>query len=146
VALGLGTLAIGMGTLFAGAMDGAARKTVQLDARITATVSTARGDRVVITSGPRYLSLRNTTLRELVAMAYDVAPHSVEGDDAWLDSQRYDIHAEIRDALIDDEVEPAALRHAVNELLASNFNLQVHVNQRCQQPCGRRALIANASP
>jgi uncharacterized protein (TIGR03435 family) len=72
-----------------------------------------------------------------------VPPGNVEGGGDWLDAPRYDIRAELDDALSDPEdFEPAALRGAVLQLLASRFDLRVHVNQRCEAPCGRRALAA----
>jgi beta-lactamase regulating signal transducer with metallopeptidase domain len=148
------TLGVGMGTLFAGAVDGAARLRQQIDrdtlmlrnANLTLQPSTARGDDMELVTGDHEVVVRNATLRELVALAYDVSPGSVKGGGDWLDAPRYDVRAEVRDTRIRDDFEPVALRGAVNEILASRFDLQVHVNQRCQQPCGRRALLANHSP
>ncbi len=154
VLLCLCTLAVGIGTLLAGAVEGEARLRQQIDraaqafrsARITVALApdAADGSLELIAEG-RQVIIRNSTLRELVALAYDVTPGSIKGGGEWLDAPRYDIRAEVRDALMDDDFEPAALRGAVNEILASRFDLQVHVNQRCQQPCGRRALLANTS-
>jgi hypothetical protein len=42
-----------------------------------------------------------------------------------------------------DELEPYALRGLVAKLLASRFELEIHVNQRCQSPCGKNALTAS---
>jgi hypothetical protein len=56
----------------------------------------------------------------------------------WLDNSRYDIRIQLRDPVADpDHFDPAALRGVVNKLLGSRFDLQIHVNHRCQDPCGR---------
>jgi beta-lactamase regulating signal transducer with metallopeptidase domain len=148
------TLGIGMGTLLAGAVDGAARLRQQIDrdammfrsAALTLQPAAGADDDMELITRAHEVLVRNVTLRELVALAYDVSPSSVEGGGDWLDAPRYDLRAEVRERRIDDDFEPAALRGAINEVLASRFDLQVHVNQRCQQPCGRRALLANHSP
>ena len=86
----------------------------------------------------------NSSLRELVAAAYDVRLTNVKGGGDWLDSPRYEIRAELPGTLADpDDFDPRALRAVVNKLLASRFDLEIHVNQRCQDPCGRGALTAN---
>ena len=148
------TRGVGMGTLFAGAVDGAARLRQQIDrdalmfrnANLTLRPSVTEGDDMELVTGDHEVIVSNATLRELVALAYDVSPGSVKGGGEWLDSPRYDVRAEVRDERIREDFEPVALRGAVNEILASRFDLQVHVNQRCQQPCGRRALLDNHSP
>jgi hypothetical protein len=148
------TLGVGMGTLFAGAVDGAARLRQQIDrdtllfrhANLSLAPSAARGGDMELVTGDHVVMVRNATLRELVALAYDVSPGSVKGGGDWLDAPRYDVRAELRHARVRDDFEPVALRGAVNEILAARFDLQVHVNQRCQQPCGRRALLASHSP
>jgi beta-lactamase regulating signal transducer with metallopeptidase domain len=156
VALNVGALAMAVTPLFAGALDEAARRREQLlndtrlfqSARIHVSVASgAARERSELRAEPSALLIRNTSLRELVALAYGVSAANVEGGGDWLDAPRYDIRAEIGDARISPEdFEPAALRPAVNELLASRFDLQVHVNQRCQAPCGRRALLTAHSP
>lgn len=50
---------------------------------------------------------------------------------SWLDNARYDIRIEMQDAVADpDRFDPLALQGVVNKLLASRFDLQIHVNQR----------------
>ncbi len=150
IMLVLTALAVVSAPLFAGAMEGALRRGERLakdsrlfrSARISVApavdIHAARGE---LTAGPRAILVRNASLRELVALTYDVSPAHVEGGGEWLDTPRYDIRAELRDPLGSPEkFEPAALRGAVIELLASRFDLRVHVNQRCEAPCGRRAL------
>jgi bla regulator protein BlaR1 len=150
VALSTCALAIAGVPLLSGAFDGAIQKYQQLvsDMRAfrTATITiapTAKPGETqsVITAAPRAIAIHNTSLRELVALSYGVSAAAIEGGGLWLDVPRYDIRAELRDALSDpDDFEPAALRGAVIELLASRFDLRVHVNQRCEAPCGRRAV------
>jgi hypothetical protein len=146
-ALSACTLALGLTPLFAGAFDDAVRRHAQL-------LQNARSlDSAVITVGPAVngmahraaiaaddhgVSIRNSTLRELVALSYGVQPADVTGG-SWLDTSRYDIDILARDVVAEpDEFDPIALRGAVNRLLASRFDLQIRVNQRCQEPCGRR--------
>ena len=77
-------------------------------------------------------------------MAYDVPAQRVSGGGTWLDSPRYDIRAELQGSLDDpDEFDPRALRALTNKILASRFDLEIHVNQRCETPCGREGLTAN---
>jgi beta-lactamase regulating signal transducer with metallopeptidase domain len=148
--LSLTGLAIATGPLLAGAVDGAMRRSERLakDSRVfrsaqifVAPAADIHAERGELTTAPRIIVVRNTSLRELVALTYGVSPVNVEGGGEWLDAPRYDIRAELRDPLSSPaEFDPAALRGAVIELLASRFDLRVHVNQRCQAPCGRRAL------
>jgi hypothetical protein len=151
-------LSIAGAPLLAGAFEGDVRRSELLarhmqafrSARIilapTADPDATQG---VLAISPRILEVQNTSLRELVALSYEVSPASIEGGGDWLDAPRYDIRAELGDSLGDSLVDPrdfqpAALRAAVVELLASRFDLQVHVNRRCESPCGRRAL--NSAP
>ena len=88
--------------------------------------------------------MRNSTLRELVALSYGVPKANVTGGH-WLDNSRYDIRIHLHDPVADpDHFDPAAMRGVVNKLLASRFDLQIHVNQRCQEPCGRQ--VPGATP
>jgi bla regulator protein blaR1 len=143
-------LSTATGPLIAGAYDGAWRRheRVANDTRVfrsaqvfVAPTAAKAGRPGALTVQSRVIIVPNTSLRELVALTYGVSPTNVEGGGDWLDSPRYDIRAELRDPLASPEdFEPAALRESVIELLASRFDLRVHVNQRCQAPCGRRAL------
>jgi len=82
--------------------------------------------------------IRNSTLRDLVAIAYGVERWKVVGDPEWLDSTRYDVRALPRVPVSDPEtLDPLALQAAVTQLLASRFGLEIHVNSRCQSPCGK---------
>jgi beta-lactamase regulating signal transducer with metallopeptidase domain len=145
-ALSACTLALSFGPLFAGAVDGAARRYAQVisDARnldtadiTVGTAAAGMGRRMAVVADEQLITIRNSTLRELVALSYGVHLADVTGG-TWLDSSRYDIHIQVRDGVADPEnFDPVALRGVVNRLLASRFDLQIHVNQRCQEPCKR---------
>jgi uncharacterized protein (TIGR03435 family) len=94
---------------------------------------------------PRYDDVhRNTTLRELIALAYGVDRWRVKGSGHFLDWPRYDIRAVAHGPLSEpDELDPSALRDLTARLLASRFDLEIHVNRRCQSPCGRLAPAPN---
>jgi bla regulator protein BlaR1 len=85
--------------------------------------------------------IRNTTLRDLIALAYGVKWWQVSGNDEWLDSPRYDIRAVARDPVSEPEAfDPFALRGLTAKLLASRFNLEIYLNGNCQLPCGNYQL------
>jgi bla regulator protein BlaR1 len=82
--------------------------------------------------------IRNSTLRDMVALAYGVHPWEVVGGGEWMDSPRYVVRAVARTPVSDPEdLDPHALRGIVTKLLANRFDLRVEVNSRCQSPCGR---------
>jgi hypothetical protein len=89
--------------------------------------------------------IRNSSLRDLIALAYGVDRWEVNGG-PWLDSARYDVRA-VANAPVSnpDDFQPYALRGLVAHLLASRFELEIHVNQRCQTPCGKNGLAASNS-
>lgn len=151
--LAAAALAVAATPLFAGAVDGTVRR-IERIARDTLAFRSAQvfvspagvspDGRNVLRTESRAIVVRNTSLRELVALSFGVSAASVRGGGDWLDAPRYDIRAELREPLTSPEdFEPVALRGAVIELLAARFDLQVHVNQHCQAPCGRRALLAS---
>ncbi len=51
------------------------------------------GERMRVYATGNEVTIRNTSLRELVAVAYGVHSWQVEGSGEWLDSPRYDIRA-----------------------------------------------------
>ena len=149
--LSVSTLMIAAGPLVAGALDDAARRRelaetnarLLRDADIALNVSSDSADegRVRVSATGNEVTIRNTSMRELIALAYGVDAHVITGGDQSLDSPRYDLHAKVGGGVTDpEEFEPLALRGAVNRLLALRFNLELHVNERCQDPCGPRAL------
>jgi bla regulator protein BlaR1 len=137
LALVVCTMAAATVPLFAGALDGDARRrtvaamheTQLRDAVVTVSVSAdARAPRS-LAARDREVALRNFSLRELVALAYDVAPSQVMGGGVWLDQPRYDFRVEVPGGMSQpDDLEPLALRGLVNKLLASRFDLQIRAS------------------
>ena len=85
--------------------------------------------------------IRNSTLRDLIAIAYGVERWRVVGGPEWLDSPRYDVRALSQVPVSDPEtLDLLALQAPVTQLLASRFGLEIHVNRRCQSPCGKVAV------
>jgi bla regulator protein BlaR1 len=153
-ALSIATIMVAAGPLVAGAFDDAARhrdylvSTERLLANATIYIepSSWRDVDPGFDAVGNEIRVRNSTLRELVAAAYDVPTWRVTGGGQWLDEPRYEIRAELPGSLDDAEnFDPRALRGVVNKLLASRFDLEIHVNQRCEEPCGREALTANVT-
>lgn len=137
-ALAIATITVAAGPLMAGAVDGAARR------RAAFSINSRLLDHAVIhvkpASGAGSLDLgaeahaviiRNSTVRELVAAAYDVSPANVSSVGNWLDTTRYEIRAESAAPFADpDDLDPRVLRGLVNKLLASRFDLRIYVNGR----------------
>ena len=153
--LSVSTLMIAAGPLVAGALDDAARRRELAetnarslwDASIALDISTEGADaaHARFSATGNEITIRNTSLRELIALAYGVDAYVIKGDRETLDAPRYDLRAVVDGGVTDpEEFEPAALRAAVSKLLALRFNLELHVNQRCQDPCGPRALEAKS--
>jgi uncharacterized protein (TIGR03435 family) len=111
------------------------------DAAIDVRPSVPAGDsRPRVVASATEVVVRNSSLRELVALAYGVEPFRVTGGGIWLDDVRYDVRAIVGQGVSEPEdFEPTALRGVVTRLLGSRFDLEIHVNQQCQQPCGRDA-------
>jgi bla regulator protein blaR1 len=137
-ALSACTLALGFGPLYAGALDGAVRRHAQLlsDARsldsaqiVVSPAAAGMGNRYRLFANEHTVTIRNSTIRELVALSYGVHRTEVSGG-VWLDTSRYDVRVDLRDRVTDpDEFDPVALRGVVNKLLASRFDLQIHVRR-----------------
>jgi len=147
-ALTLGSLLLAAAPLVAGALDGSAHRReivavnggLLLNARIEVRAAAADGASMSFDAAGREIAIRNSSLRELIALAYEVDSRQVKGS-GWLDSPRYDFRAALpADLREPDDFDPAALRAMVNRLLAERFDLEIHVNQQCQEPCGPRAL------
>jgi beta-lactamase regulating signal transducer with metallopeptidase domain len=136
LALSACTLALALCPVFAGALDDAARRHARMitDSRNLDSaqiwVSPASGElggSYQLSADDRLVSIRNTTLRELVAVSYGVDKKNVTGGQ-WLDTSRYDIRVQLHDDVADpDDFDPTALRGVVNKLLASRFDLQIQV-------------------
>lgn len=138
LALSACTLALGLCPLLAGALDDAARHRAQVitdahkldSAQIWVSPASGElGSNYLISADERLVSIRNTTLRELVAVSYGVPRKNVSGG-VWLDTSRYDIRVQLHEDVADpDEFDPMALRGVVNKLLASRFDLQIQIRQ-----------------
>ena len=151
--LSIGTLLLAAAPLFAGAVDDAAQRRAIAQANARALWD---ADFVVTPCERRWrqrsrrmppamsVTIRNTSLRELVALAYGVESRQVTGRGNWFDHERYDIRAVSRRGVPEPgNFDPVALRGFVNRVFASRFNLEIYVNQQCQHPCGPRALEAS---
>lgn len=66
-------------------------------------------------------SARNVTLRSLISWFYGVYESQVVGGPRWLDSERFDIDAEV-----DGHPSQKELIHMLQALLADRFRLQIH--------------------
>ena len=146
--LSMCTLVVAAVPFAAGAMDDALHRQELLtnnsralwEADILVKPVAGSGERMRVYATGNEVTIRNTSLRELVAVAYGVHSWQVEGSGEWLDSPHYDIRALVPVAVNEPEdLHPFALRGLVNKLLASRFDLEIYVNQECQGPCGRAA-------
>jgi len=147
------TLAVAAIPFAAGAMDNAlhrhellasnTRALWEADIEVRPVAGDADGVRIFATG--REVTVRNTTLRQLVAIAYGVRPWQVEGSGDWLDSARYDIRALVPvDVSEPENLHPFALRGMVNKLLASRFDLEIYLNKECQTHCGQSLPLGAA--
>jgi bla regulator protein blaR1 len=140
--LSMCTLVVAAVPFAAGAMDSALHRQALLtnnsralwEADILVTPVAGSGERMRVSATGNEVTIRNTSLRELVAAAYGVPSWQVEGSGEWLDSPRYDIHALVA-VNEPEDFHPFALRGLVNKLLSSRFDLEIYVNQECQAPC-----------
>ena len=148
----IATIAATTVPMFAGAVDGTAHRLelLAVNSRALGTaeifispaaISPVSRQRIVVAS--HGVLIRNASLRELIALAYGVERWQVSGNGQWLDTLRYDIRAVTRDPVSEpEELDPYALRDLTAKLLATRFDLEIHVNRQCQSPCGRYALTA----
>ena len=138
--------------MFAGAVDGTAHR-LELLAMNSRALGAAEFFVSPAANGPELrqkivaardgVFIRDTSLRDLIALAYGVERWQVSGNAQWLDSLRYDIRVVTRDPVSEpDDLDPYALRDLTAKLLAARFDLEIHVNRQCQSPCGRYALTA----
>jgi uncharacterized protein (TIGR03435 family) len=78
------------------------------------------------TTEGRRLTMRYTTLRDLMMMAYEVDPRQIVGGPAWVATDEYDIDLVVADGVQVNQCEEAIL----GELLADRFQLKFHREQR----------------
>lgn len=82
-----------------------------------------RGGKFITMQGAHRFVVRNYTLKSLVGAAYNLTPRAISGDQAWIDSDRYDILAatpgEVRPNL-DEQMS------MLRKLLTDRFRLTFH--------------------
>jgi hypothetical protein len=137
-ALSIGTLLVATLPIASGAMDGAARSQqlaavnsrVLWDADVEVRpLERSGGAAVRVSASEHEVTIRNTSLRELIAIAYGVQPGQVLGGGSWMDSARYDIRARVHGGIREPaDFHPFALRGLVDRLVASRFDLEIHAN------------------
>jgi hypothetical protein len=148
-ALLLGALACAGIPLITGAADGTLRRQALLnvnsralaDAQFEVETASGADSRPMVIVNTHEILIRNSSPRDMVALAYGLQSSQVHGDGSWMDSPRYDIRLTTTQPVSEPEsLDPSALRAAVTMLLAKRFNLEIYVNQLCQAPCGPLAL------
>jgi bla regulator protein blaR1 len=108
---------------------------------VSVQASPAKNDGNTVRSIPGRLTLGNWTTRALIVYAYDVGSDHVSGAPDWINSERYDIDANVDDSLAYDTGKliefnvagrfPPGLRHdqlklAVQAMLGERFKLRLH--------------------
>ena len=79
------------------------------------------------TEGRRLLA-RNTSVRDLIMMSYELDPRQVLGGPAWVASDEYDIDAEaVEGVQLNDQKQEKSL---IRQLLTERFQLAFHREQR----------------
>jgi uncharacterized protein (TIGR03435 family) len=71
------------------------------------------------------VTVRNATLKLLIAAAYHIPDNALEGGPGWLDSDRFDVIAKSAPTTSEDD-----LRLMLRTLLAERFKLTVHQDQK----------------
>jgi bla regulator protein blaR1 len=145
--LSIGTLVLTLGPLAAGAIEQAAHRRsvadsnsqILRDAAVRLSASTDGDAAPVLHVSRDEVLVRNHSVRQLLALAYHVDDSAVLGRGDWLDTPRYDLRIAVH-LREPEDFDPLSLRPLVNKLLAAHFDLEVHVDQECQDPCGPRAL------
>ena len=69
----------------------------------------------------------NTTLNELISMAYELHPRQIIGAPAWIETSRFDIAA-LQNG--EGEPSPSQFRSMVRKLLADRFKLSLHRDKK----------------
>ena len=148
--------AVSAGPLLAGAVDdhqhrrellianSLSLRTGTVDMKVAAP---GMGTRARVIADDQGVLVRNASLMDLVSLVYGVSKFSVFGDqmvssdDAgvqsyWLLTPRYDVRvtAPLREP---EDFDPYALRQVVTRLIAERFGSEIHMNGKCQPPCGR---------
>ncbi|HET9863610.1 MAG TPA: M56 family metallopeptidase, partial [Steroidobacteraceae bacterium] len=137
-ALSIGTLLVAMLPIVSGAMDGAARsqELAAINSRVlwdsiveVHPLERGEGAPVHLDVSVHEVTIQNTSLRELIAVAYGVPVTRVLGGGPWMDTARYDIRAHVPGGIREPaDFHPFALRGLVDKLLVSRFDLEIHTN------------------
>jgi hypothetical protein len=116
---------------------------------------TGAGHRWRLHAAGHGVAVRNVSVQELIAIAFGVPPSAVMSNqtvsgeasdpyDYWMISPRYDL--EITGSVLEPErFESYALHALITRVMAEKFGIEIHVNGRCQAPCGRWALPARTA-
>jgi bla regulator protein BlaR1 len=148
-ALLLAALACAGIPLITGAADGTLRRQALLNvnsrelaaARFQVETASDARSRPTVAVIANEVLIRGSTVRDMVALVYGLRSSQIQGESWWKDSVRYDVRLTTDQPVSDPEsLDPSALRGAVTRLLAERFNLEIYVNQSCQEPCGPLAL------
>jgi len=146
-----GTLAFAGIPLITGATEDSLRRHAilaadsrMLDAaRFSVVAAGGAGSRPSVIANSREVIIRNSSLREMVALSFGMRLSQVQGGGEWLDIPRYDVHVATPGPVGDVEYfDPQSLRGLVTRVLAERFDVELYVNQHCQSPCGRPAPAA----
>jgi hypothetical protein len=130
-----------------------ALRDAEMSLRIAAPGMGGRSRVVADSNGVR---IRNASVQELIAIAFDVSPSAVMSNqvqssqsenpyDYWLISPRYDLHV-MGPVLEPEHFDSYALHLAITRLLAEKFGIEIHVNGTCQAPCGRWGVWTRQQP
>ena len=74
-----------------------------------------------ISAPPGHFTAQNTTLRDIVTMAFDIKDYQISGAPGWMSSERYYI-----DARAEDPAPLPRVKLMLQSLLAERFHLTVH--------------------
>src|ERR1700722_9031901 len=87
---------------------------------------------VGMTPTPDGFSATNIAIRDLIYVAYGVAPYQISGAPSWIESEKYDVEAKMSDTTMSklSQMQPNDRWHAqqlmLQELLADRLRLVVH--------------------
>ena len=157
--------AVSAGPLLAGAVDDHQHRRELLIANslslragtiVMNVAAPGMGTRTRVIADEHGVLVRNASLMDLVSLVYGVSQFSVFGDQFvstedggeqsfWLLTPRYDVRvtAPVREP---EDFDPYALRQIVTRLIAERFGSEIHMNGKCQPPCGRYGVPLAEDP
>ena len=120
---------------------------------VIAAAAPGMGSRFRVVADDKGALIRNANLIDLVAVVYGIHRSAVWSEqmgtederDFWLISPRYDVRviAPVRDP---QDFDPYSLRQPVTRLLAERFGLEIHLDNKCQPPCGNYGVAMSVAP